>query len=56
MQYITKLAMLQSQKTPVPSPPVYKVMYPLDASVRTVKIFLVLKIVLWGLCQNFAAL
>jgi hypothetical protein len=36
MQYITKLAMLQSQKpwTLVPATPNYKIRYPLDANVR----------------------
>jgi hypothetical protein len=52
LQYITKLAMAQSQKTPVPPPPKYKVMYPEDATVRSVKISSVHKIVLQDLCQN----
>jgi hypothetical protein len=47
MQYITKLATLQSQKSQSPFPQnTYKVMYPVDAHVWTVKI------VLWGIYQN----
>ncbi len=54
MQYITKLAMSQSQKseTSVPDPPKYNIMYPVDARVQTVKIPPVQKIVLRGICQN----
>jgi hypothetical protein len=54
MQYITKLSIStsQSQKQRSPLPPKYKVMYPLDAHVRTVKIPAVHKIVLRGICQN----
>ncbi len=48
MQYITKLVMPQSQK-PRSSLSKYKVMYPVDASVQTVKVH---KIVLRGICQN----
>jgi hypothetical protein len=51
MHYITKPAMLQSQK-PGPPPPNNKVKYPQDVSVWTVKISLVHKVVLRGLCQN----
>ena len=53
MQYITKLAMLQSRK-PRSSPPNYKIIYPKDALVRTVKVSYVHKIVLRGLCQNYS--
>jgi hypothetical protein len=46
MQYITKLATLQSKKTLSPSP------YPIDERVWTIKISPEHKIVLRGLCQN----
>ncbi len=54
MQYITKLSIStsQSQKHRSPLPPEYKVMYPVDAHVRTVKIPPVHKIVLRGVCHN----
>jgi hypothetical protein len=39
MQYITELASsnVTKSETPVPLPPKYNVMYPVDAPVRTVK-------------------
>jgi hypothetical protein len=45
-------APLTKSETPIPPPPKYKVMYPEDASVWSVKISSVHKIVLQGLCQN----
>ncbi len=52
MQYISKLAMSQSQKPQSPLPQKYKVMYPVDARVQTVKIPPEHKKVLQSLCQN----
>jgi hypothetical protein len=51
LQYITKLALSKDRNHGSP-PPKYKVMYPEDASVRSVKISTACKIVLQGLCQN----
>jgi hypothetical protein len=57
LHYITKLAMLQSRNPDPPPPPHsnYIVTYPLDASVRTVKISFEYKIVARSLSE-FTAL
>ncbi len=51
MQYVTKLATLQSKK-PGPLPPKYNAMCLIDERVWTIKIPPEHKIVLRGLCQN----
>jgi hypothetical protein len=53
MQYITRQASdCYKARNPGPPPPKYKVIYTVDASVRSVKIFPVHKIVLTGPWQN----
>ncbi len=57
MQYITKQAMSVTKSgTPVPPPPNYNIMYPIDAPVRTVKISPVYKTLLTGPCAECTAL